>query len=348
MESVSNMQAEKISILFSRPGKNAGSDDRDTLEQVESVWEALETLGYRPRELQADENLPGFKNSLEKHRGNLIFNLCDPPAGEGRFISLFPLILEQTGFPYTGCRADALYLTSHKIISKKMMRRQGIPTAEWYEAGGKPAGSILPGRIIIKSVWEHGSAGLTPDSVVNVSRQAELDELLAASGPWIFAERFLPGREINISLLSDGKGGWEVLPPSEIIYSSRDDPAPFLDYKAKWETAAESYRNSSASLQFAPGDAQLLRNLSIIALECAELFSLNGYARVDFRLDETGSPQVLEVNANPCISPGAGFAAATAKAGLSYKQMIDRIVAAPIGVDYELLPGDTKCIYEKV
>ncbi len=326
------MRRDKISILLNRPGPYAGPDDRDTLEQASSVRDALVALGYEPRELAAEENLPAFRKKLEKHRGRLIFNLCDPPAGEGRFISLFPLVLERTGFPYTGCSADALYLTSHKLIAKRILRRQGLPTADWHEAGGGLGGKFSPGLFIIKSVWEHGSAELTPGSVVNVSRRAELDEILAAVGPWVFAERFLPGREINIALLADGKGAWEVLPPSEILYSRREDPSPFLDYSAKWDPSADSYRHSLPSLKFAPGDTQLLSSLTRIALECAGLFNLNGYARVDFRLDADGRPQVLEVNANPCISPGAGFTAAAAAAGLSYNELITRIVAAPTGL----------------
>lgn len=331
MERLPCMKPEKISILYIPPGDGAGADDQDTLEQVESVREALEELGYETRELEADGNLPRFRKTLENHRGRLVFNLCDPPAGEGRFIALFPLVLEQEGIPYTGCSADSLYLTSHKIISKRMMIRQGIPTPVWYEAGGGPSGSFLPGRYIVKSVWEHGSAGLTSDSIVNVSREEELDELLSASGACVFAERFLPGREINIALLSGGNGSWEVLPPSEIIYSGKDEHSPFLDYRAKWEESSESYKNSPRSLDFGPGDDPMLQDLIRIARVCAGLFSLNGYARVDFRMDETGRPHVLEVNANPCISPGAGFTAAAEEAGISYNEVIERIVASPGG-----------------
>ncbi|MDY7027422.1 MAG: ATP-grasp domain-containing protein [Spirochaetota bacterium] len=325
------MQSRKISILFSRPAEKAGADDQDTLEQVETVRNALEEIGYETRELEADANLPGFRETLEKHRGNLVFNLYDPPEGQGRFISLFPLVLEQELFPYTGCGADALYLTSHKIISKKMMVQRGIPTPVWHEAGDDRSDSFRPGRYIIKSVWEHGSAGLTPDSLVSVSREEELVELLAESGAGVFAERFLPGREINIAFLSDGKGSWEVLPPSEILYSGRNDPSPFLDYRAKWEEDSESYRNSMRSLNFDSSDDPMLKELIAIARECAALFSLNGYARVDFRMDEAGEPHVLEVNANPCLSPGAGFTAAAREAGISYHEMIERIVASPGG-----------------
>jgi len=70
-----------------------------------------------------------------------------------------------------------------------------------------------------------------------------------------------------------------------------------------------------------------LENLARIALECWRAFELKGYARVDFRVDQEGRPWVLEVNANPCLSPDAGFAAAAERAAVPYSHVIARIVA---------------------
>ena len=64
-----------------------------------------------------------------------------------------------------------------------------------------------------------------------------------------------------------------------------------------------------------------------ITKKCWHLFVLKGYARVDFRVDEQNQPWVLEINANPCLSPDAGFVAAAARAGLSVEDIIQRIVA---------------------
>ena len=68
-----------------------------------------------------------------------------------------------------------------------------------------------------------------------------------------------------------------------------------------------------------------------MALRCWRLFKLSGYARVDFRVDSGNRPWVLEINANPCLSPDSGFFAAAARAGLSFREVVKRIVDDCLG-----------------
>ena len=72
---------------------------------------------------------------------------------------------------------------------------------------------------------------------------------------------------------------------------------------------------------------KLLEELKALSYLCWRAFELRGYARVDFRVDENNKPYVLEVNANPCISPDAGFIAAAEHAGMSYREVIKRIIS---------------------
>jgi D-alanine-D-alanine ligase len=138
----------------------------------------------------------------------------------------------------------------------------------------------------------------------------------------LFAEQFIEGREFNLSLLSG-----QVLPPAEIDFSSFPPNKPrIVGHQAKWDQGSFEYQQTPRGFDFLATDRPLLECVSELARSCWQLFELSGYARVDFRVDRDGQPWILEVNANPCLSPDAGFAAAVSKAGMTYDEAIQRIM----------------------
>ena len=116
-----------------------------------------------------------------------------------------------------------------------------------------------------------------------------------------------------------------------------------FDVRLRFGSAAEAYRYLCAltSLLFGPStkvtatlttgasreDLDATEIAERLARACWDLFALDGYARVDFRVDASGLPFVLEINANPCLSPDAGFAAALARAGIGYGDAIGWLIA---------------------
>jgi D-alanine-D-alanine ligase len=121
-----------------------------------------------------------------------------------------------------------------------------------------------------------------------------------------------------------GRSGPRALPVAEIRFDAFPADKPrIVGYAAKWHSDSFEYQNTPRSFAVEPELDEQLRRL---ALECWALFRLEGYARVDFRVDERGSPWVLEVNANPCLSPDAGFAAALAEAGIGYEAAVATLI----------------------
>ena len=128
---------------------------------------------------------------------------------------------------------------------------------------------------------------------------------------------------------SGGPAGPEVLPPAEIAFTGYPEDRPkIVDYDAKWNPGMFGYDNTPRVFEFAEADTLLLEYLRSLALRCWRVFSLSGYARVDFRVDRGGKPWILEINTNPCLAPDAGFAAAASRAGIGYADLIARIVDA--------------------
>lgn len=187
-----------------------------------------------------------------------------------------------------------------------------------------------PTRVIVKAIWEHASFHMDDDAVVSLAAGASLDEILRSrdelTGRPHFAEAFIDGREFNLTLLA-GPDGPQVLPPAEIEFAFYPDDKPkIVGYRAKWDEDSFEYVNTPRRFEFLPQDQRLLKRLDDLAKHCWHVFDLRGYARVDFRVDDAGEPWILEVNANPCLAPDAGFAAAVERAGIGYDQAIGRIL----------------------
>jgi D-alanine-D-alanine ligase len=106
------------------------------------------------------------------------------------------------------------------------------------------------------------------------------------------------------------------------------DRPRIVDYEAKWLAGSFAFDHTPRHFIEDGADASLVAELRRLALECWRLFGMRGYARVDFRVDAAGRPWVLEVNANPCLSPDAGLMAVAERAGLTVTDVIAMIAAA--------------------
>lgn len=320
--------------MHNRVTDRSGPDARDVLIQAEAVSGALTSLGHQASTVSCSLNLEEMQTTLISSEPDLVFNLVEELAGHGRLIHFFPYLLDSIGIPYTGAAAEAVFMTSNKTMAKERMHSAGLPTPAWFGScltEGYPSTiKAEAARWIIKSIWEHASIGLDGGSVVKTSSsetlKSEMRKRHKRLGGSCFAEEYIEGREFNLSVLA-GKNGPEVLPPAEIVFEGFDqDMVRIVDYQAKWEEDSYRYRHTRRSFDFEAEDQALLEQLRALAQRCWEVFGLTGYARVDFRVDRAGQPYILEINANPCLAPDAGFAAAVARAGIGFDRAVARIV----------------------
>ncbi len=326
----------QITIVHQHVPADAAADERDVLDQASAVKTALTANGHAVSVLPCTTDLGNLQRKLEVLKPDCVFNLVETLDNSGRLIHLAPAVWEVAGVLFTGSSADALYLTTHKLLSKERMCAAGLPVPEWVQGEAPDARhptldtrrSVQRADWIVKSVWEHASIGLGDDSIL---RGATAAEVSARVPPGSFAERFVDGREFNLALLA-GPDGPEVLPPAEIVFVDFPIGKPrIVGYQAKWDDASFEFAHTVRRFADESADGPLLAELKRLALRCWEVFSLGGYARVDFRVDADGKPWILEVNSNPCLSPDSGFAAALEKAGIPYTDAIGRIVRDACG-----------------
>lgn len=321
---------KKIVILHSDISPDASQDELDCLIQAQAIAEAVRVLNYEPVLLPFELSLNHTMSMLQSLKPHVVFNIVETLDSKGSLIYFAPAVLDSLGIPYTGCPTQAVFQTSNKPLAKKIMHYAGIATPDWIEPDGFSSQKENSKEYLIKSSWEHASIGLDENSLisytnkVNILKEMKLrEEKLGGS---CYAEAYIDGREFNVALISD-KAGAKILPIAEMLFKDyAPDKLKIVDYKAKWDAESFEYNNTIRKFDFNDDDTLLIQSLREISLQCWNIFSLRGYARVDFRVDNNDKPWVLEVNANPCLSPDAGFAAALGQARIKYHDAIGLII----------------------
>lgn len=336
----------RIAIVHNDVANTDDPADRDVLVQRDAVAQALHQFGHDTIAVTCSLNLEQVQRELALADPHVVFNLVESLDGTDRLMPLATLLLDALGVCYTGCPTAALLQTGDKLTAKRLLRSAGLPTPGWLRpqaarssASRKlvatPGVGFAPRSYIIKAVFEHASLGMDDAAVVQVTSAAELRQLVhgrsRALGRICFAERYVAGREFNISLLDDGHGNPQVLPHAEILFEGFAADRPHIvGYRAKWSEDSAEYQGTPRRFDMPESDQPLLRKLTRLSTACWRLFCLRGYARIDFRVDEDGRPWILEVNANPCLSPDAGFAAALTEGGIGFTGAIARIINAAL------------------
>ena len=315
---------KKIVILHNQVLTN-NPDELDVINQRDLIKTACKNLNYEVTCLTVGDNLLADIESIKLENPDVVFNLVEATFGKGELIYFAPAILNAFKFPYTGIPLDALFVTTSKVLAKKLMRFNELPTADFFSIN--ELDQLSPSKTyIVKPIWEEASVGISTDFIFNISETNKLQKIKQLPNSHYFVEEFIDGREFNVSMLS-AKNGMEVLPPAEIVFSEYfNDKPKIIGYEAKWNEDSEEYKQTNRAFGTLENNLKLKKNLIAICKKSWTAFNLKGYARIDFRVDAFDNIFILEINGNPCIAPDSGFVAATNYAGYCVDEMIQRIV----------------------
>jgi D-alanine-D-alanine ligase len=279
------------------PGRRSWEFDCSAgAEGIRAVLPEAEVAGVRG---EVNEIL----NVLERHQPQVVFNLCEAPLGRPEHEAHVAALLEWLAIRHTGARSETLALCRRKDHTTAVLAAAGVPV---------PGSTGLPS--IVKPADEHGSAGLDHNSVCEHAGAVEL-AIARLPGPALVQE-FLPGREFVIGL-------WGAVEPEHFsIGEMRFQGGLRLNtYSAKWDVESEDFANSPLTYQFEI-DPRLRDSLVAAARGAWKAVGACGYLRVDLRLDRDDSPRVIDVNANPEMSPEVGMHRAVTEAGWTWERFV--------------------------
>jgi D-alanine-D-alanine ligase len=311
----------KVVVLLGGP-----SAEREvSLASGRAVAESLRRLGHEvveidPSSVEESVAPPGHLSFL----GAPGFSGCDAVFvalhGEVGEDGRVQAVLDLAGVPYTGSGALASALSMNKDLSKKIFLSQGIPTPEWMLLSGRDGSESDPGLgppgpaslggfpVVVKPNDQGSTIGLTI-----VKNQGEFPAAVRKAAGYsdeIMVERYIPGREITVSVL-----GSEALPVVEII-----PEGGLYDYTRKYTKGASRY------VVPAELDSDLETRVKDLGMRCFSALGCRGFGRVDMRLSPGNDVFCLEVNTVPGMTETSLVPMAAGALGVSFDEMIKRIL----------------------
>lgn len=319
----------RVLVLHSNVAFDAPPDEQDTLVTAQAVADALRERGHEVLQRAFLPDPAALASALAEAGATRVFNLVESVFGQGELAGLAAAMLERRCVAFTGAPAAAIACAAAKPFTKRILAAAGLPTPDWSELPSWE-GLAEKRHYVVKSANEDASLGLDDGAVVAGAKAARERAALCTArhgGTW-FAEVYCPGREFNVSLVEEA-GAPRVLPIAEIQFAGWEPERPRLvGYAAKWDARSPDCLNTPRTFGIENESPPLAGALERLACSAWRLLGMRGYARVDFRLDDSGEPMILEINPNPCLEPQAGFAAAALQAGIPYAELIDRILHA--------------------
>ncbi len=299
-----------------------------------NVLAALHELGHTVGHLAIFDDLDLLQQKLQSFEPDVIFNLADQFKNNRAFDQHIVSYLAMRGVPFTGCGSTGLTLCKHKGISKKILSYHRIHTPDFVTiARGKkfarPRRLKFP--ILVKPLKEEASLGISQASFVEADEQFKerVQFIHEKYDNDVIAEEYIEGRELYVSLL--GNHRLQAFAIRELVFQEVPPDEPKIaTYKAKWD---EEYRKRwGLQNRFAEGlDPAVVANIEQVCKRIYHLLTIDGYARLDLRLNARNEVHFIEANPNPMLAADEDFAQSALKSGLSYPQLIERIVRLGLG-----------------
>lgn len=326
----------RLRVLVLLETGRAPPDDLEALSDQErydfkmeiDVLTTLRALGHQARVLEVREELGPIRQALFEWKPHVVFNLIEAFFGLRELDQHVASYLELLRVPYTGCNPRGLVLARDKALAKTILtyHRIHVPRFDVVPSGRRVRRSKrLTFPLIVKSLTEEASVGIAQASVVwdDAELDARVKFIHDSIGGDALIEEFIDGREIYVGVL--GNKRLLVLPPWELFFENTAPGAVAIaTERVKHNLAYQKKHGITEGV--AELDPLVRSRLMSMAKRIYRNLSLDGYARLDFRLRADGTAFFIEANPNPEIARKEEFAQSALKAGIKYERLIEMIL----------------------
>lgn len=197
---------------------NAEFDHPDTIEVIKS---AIESGGHKVVKIGSAKKLLRRISNLDV---DIVFNIAEGVGGRNRE-SEVPILLEMAGIPFVGADGLSLGLTLDKIMAKKVLISEGIPTPPFFEISDISSidGVGMGYPLIVKPKHEGSSKGISEKSIVKNKRELkrQADWVIRTYKQPALVETFITGSEFTVPII--GNEDAEALQTIQISIDGKTD-----------------------------------------------------------------------------------------------------------------------------
>ena len=266
-----------------------------------AVAKSLTEAGFEVTPIDVQRDMGALMTRLYP-RPDAIFNALHGRFGEDGCVQG---VLDILDIPYTHSGLLASALAMDKPTAKRLFDAAGIPVAEHIIATTDEimAGDVMERPYVVKPLNEGSSVG------VHIVMEGVNEPLFGDSG-WaygdrVMVEKFIPGRELTVSVMGD-----KALAVTEIL-TGRE----FYDYDAKYADGG------SRHVVPAEIEADIADQAMRLAVAAHQALGCRGVSRADFRLDGDDL-YLLEINTQPGMTPTSLVPEQAIHAGITFRDLV--------------------------
>lgn len=316
-EVVRNLDARKYDIsplVISKDGTKWRLTDK---KSILFLSDPLPLRGTKKEIVLHEETFIQGVNSMPQGKADVVFIAMHGPFGEDGKIQG---MLDTLGIKYTGSGVSASAIGMDKILFRKIMKAESLPIPK-YAVIDKKEKKINLGHLgkppcFVKPYDQGSSVGA---SIVKKSK--DLNKALKLAFKFsnkALVDEYLKGMEVTCSVL--GNEDAKALPVIEIVPRKGE----FFDYESKY--------TESGSDEIVPAriSKKLTKKVQELSVKVHKAIGAKGFSRVDFILKEDKHPVILEINTIPGLTPMSLLPKAAKAYGLSYSELLDKIIGYSI------------------
>ncbi len=287
-----------------------------SLKSGKSIFDALIKKGYSNTTL-FDLTQDNISQIIQSHPDFVFLALHGKGGEDGSIQGL----LDLAKIPYTGSGLAASALCMDKILTKRILRDEGLPTPNFLIRNrqqilnsdniAEDILSEIKTPFVVKSPCQGSSVGVVIVKDASAIQEA-LNEVLKY-GDDVLVEEFVEGSELTLPIVGNEK--LTAYPIVEIT-SERE----FYDYKAKY-TPGLCHHIIPACI-----DNNTTLAVEEIGKRAYKLFGCKGFARIDFIVSPENGPMIIEINTLPGMTDMSLFPDAARYIGVCYEDLVEKFM----------------------